>query len=207
MGLTVPDCIKSAVPLSIERGQQKVEKVEIHQTVRLVVIESGKILLVHERGGEFARKPAGWGLPGGGVDGKNAQELAGAILRFLPIYCNIHSDEKEKTFNDVVDFHTDIDLRVFLVGMKEGIEETGYIIRPEKRLFEKKDAPDHAVVVVGGRILGGELSVKSVETDDCRWFLLSALPAELYVSHFSFIKRSVKIMGLDHEVSKEAQNG
>lgn len=199
--IVIPNCIKSVLPLlPIE---EKGQKFETHQTVRLVVIEDGKVLLVHEKNDGFDSKPAGWGLPGGGVDGKTEQELVELIFRFLPVYSRIPVDKIRETFENVVNFSTDMDLRIFLVGVKEGIEETGLIIRPERKLYEKKDAPDHTVIVVNGKILGGKISTISTETDDCRWFSLSVLPAKLYVSHFSMIKRSVNILGLKDEVSKE----
>ncbi|MBI2676683.1 MAG: hypothetical protein HYX21_01850 [Candidatus Yanofskybacteria bacterium] len=201
--IVVPDCLKTATIIPGPNEREGVQKPEMHKTVRLVVIEEGKVLLVHERGGEFTVKPAGWGLPGGGVDGKTEQDLVGTILKFLPIYCRVPVGKTEEVFADIMNISTAMELPVFLVGVKEGIEETGLIIRPERKLFEKKDAPDHVVVVVNGKILGGELSTRSTETDDCRWFSLSALPAGLYVSHFSMIKRSVNILGLDYEVSRE----
>ncbi|MDO8495591.1 MAG: hypothetical protein Q7S32_03710 [bacterium] len=165
-------------------------------TVRLVVIEDDQVLLVHEKGDQFSSKPAGWGLPGGGLDGKNAEELVMSIRRFLPIQSRVPPEQVEAMMFTILDFTTDIALDVFLVGVKEGIEETGLVIRPEKKLFEIQNSPEHTIVVVRGNILGGTLSTRNTETDDCRWFSLETLPQGLYVSHERMIRRTMNILSL-----------
>lgn len=179
----------------------EVAKKEPAKTIRLVNIEDGQILLVHEKDDEFTEKPAGWGLPGGKLDSKaTVEELLASIGRFLPVYGRVPLDQVESMLEKILDFVTDMDLRVFLVGVKEGVEETGLVIRPEKELFSRKNAPDHESVVLDSRVLGGQLSTHSVETDDCRRFPLEALPLGIYHSHFRMIQRAVQEMGLQNQV-------
>lgn len=145
-------------------------------------------------------KPPGWGLSGGGVNGKREQETIDAILNFLPVYAKIPSEQVANVFADLLrSAPATMDLIVCLVGIKEGIEETGFAVSPQQVLF-KRSKIDHEDVVVEGKIIAGELMARSMETDDCRWFPLDSLPKDIYESHLRMVIRSFYQMGMPEAV-------
>lgn len=176
-------------------------------TVQLLVTdEKDRILLVHERGEgvparrakpQIGSKPAGWGLPGGGIDEKkNEQQLLEQIMKFLTVY-----RIEERCFKEMP-YAEEIDLRLYLTAVKEGIEETGLLIYPVTILLEEPNSPSHMVVVMSGQFLAGEIQKRSIETDDCGWFNLEHLPHGIYQSHIKRILRGFKVLGRDDLVHK-----
>lgn len=195
------------------------------RTIQLFVLEGDKVILVHDKGddkpayndltGEFVtkkhagsknhvsdssfidNKPPGWGLPGGGVDqGRSNEELYRQILRFLPVFRIDESIFLNMPVNEA------IDLKAFLVAIKEGIEETGLLICPLKTLFEERNAKNHKVIVVEGKVLGGHINKRSMETDDCDWFELGHIPEGTYRSHIGRILKALKSLGLNEVACK-----
>lgn len=177
------------------------------RTVQLFTydFDSQKVLLVHEKGDEVAgtmgsgidgEKPAGSGLPGGGVDErKSEQVLLERILRaYLPVY------KIEERFFREMPFNAEIELKLFLTAVTEGIEETGLLICPVRFLFEEQNSPEHKisehkVIVALGQIIAGSIQKKSIETDGCDWFDLRGLPWDTYRSHVRRIIRALKVLG------------
>ena len=199
-------------------------------TVQLVVLEEGKILLVHNK--KYGKKPSGWGMPGGGVPNGSEAEISPAIYkgiaRFLthPGYKLMGENEFEEK---VVCRQTEIESpKIFLGSVKEGIEETGFILFPERTLFvESISSQNHnhdrshnprsistndptrnqVHVILASRVLDcGELIKKTIETDDAKWFRLDELPNGLslvdriYPSHFERVKRAIEILDIGIEV-------
>ena len=166
-----------------------------------------KVLLVHEKGDEEegtkgqtteGKKPPGSGLPGGGVDENKSEEyLAGRILRsLLPIY------KIEERFFREMPYNAEIELKLFLTAVTEGIEETGLLIRPVRILFDEKNGPRHEVIVALGQVIAGRISKRSIETDGCDWFDLYGLPWDTYYSHVWRIIRALKVLGRDDLAAK-----
>lgn len=173
------------------------------RTVQLFVPDTPdfqKILLVHEKGDEEVgikkpnaikgNKPAGSGLPGGGIDETQSEQyLVGRILKsLLPIY------RISETFFVRMNYNREIELMLYLTAITEGIEETGLLINPVRILFEEQNLPEHKVVMVLGQVIAGNVSKRSIETDGCDWFDLDKLPHDTYLSHTCRIIRSLKVL-------------
>lgn len=192
---------RKEVLLVHEKGDQKENMLgqedELEELEEKVEIKTEEEEPEEEKG-----KPPGWGLSGGGVNGKREQETIDAILNFLPVYAKVPGEQVTNVFAELLrSAPATMDLIVCLVGIKEGIEETGFAVSPQRVLFKKnKRFRDHEDILVEGKIIAGELMTRSMETDDCRWFPLDALPKEIYESHFRMIIRAFYEMGLPEAV-------
>ncbi|MBI2063817.1 MAG: hypothetical protein HYT65_02395 [Candidatus Yanofskybacteria bacterium] len=176
------------------------------RTIQLFTFDpdSQKVLLVHEKGDEKAgtkelgtkgKKPAGSGLPGGGVDENKSEEiLYERILRsLLPVY------RIDEIFFREMPWDAEVELKLFLTAITEGIEETGLLIRPTRILFEDGNSfnHNHKVIVALGQVIAGNISKRSIETDGCDWFDTCSLPWDTYHSHVRRIIRALKVLGRD----------
>lgn len=168
-----------------------VPKKDRHEiTVQAVIINSeGRILLVHEKG-EDGNKPAGWGMPGGGVD-RPIEYLALQIYKFLPFF-RINPEK----WAAAQEMETEVtNPLVMLTLIKECLEETGLLVFPKRILFEEANAPGHKVVVISAEIVDGEIQKRSLETDDCDWFDMDQLPEGIYGSHIRRIAQARAVLG------------
>lgn len=172
-----------------------------YRTVQLFVIDGEKLLLVHEKGDEEVEnvksnkgvKPPGSGLPGGGIDESKSEEyiLSRLLRSLLPVYRIDENLFRGMTFNQ------DIEPKLFLTAVTEGIEETGLLICPLRVLFEEQNSRDHKVVVALGAVLGGSIQQRSIETNGCNWFNIQNLPWDTYRSHVKRIIKALKVLGRD----------
>ncbi len=171
------------------------------RTVQLFVLDGEKLLLVHEKGDEEVEgdksnksvKPPGSGLPGGGIDENKSEEYIVNRLRrsLLPVY-----RIEENLFMNMP-LNPDIESKLFLTAITEGIEETGLLICPTRVLFEEQNSPEHKVVVALGNVLGGSILKRSIETNGCDWFNFQNLPWDTYRSHVKRIIKAFKVLGRD----------
>ena len=181
------------------------------RTVQLFTFDfdNQKILLVHEKGDEKTgakgpgpdvkiRKLAGSGMPGGGIDeNKSEHYLAECIQKsLLPIYRISGTSFREMPCD------AEMELKLFLTAVTEGIEETGLLICPVRILFEEINGPGHKVVVALGRVTAGSICKRSIETDGCDWFDLHNLPWDTYHSQVRRIIRALKVLGRDDLAAK-----
>lgn len=185
------------------------------RTVQLFITDEdvANVLLVHEKeetgrtgsltDGRVGGKPAGWGIPGGGVNKTMADEdLVSQIFRFLPVY-----GIEGKLFEQM-QLGEGIDIVLALTAIKEGLEELGLLIIPVTILFEEQNFSNHKVVVMSGRVVAGKIQKRSIETDDCNWFPFNGLPQGTYHSHRRRIIRALKVLGRDdlaHKVTVEVE--
>ncbi len=97
------------------------------------------------------------------------------------------------------------DMLNYITIVREALEETGLLVLPVRELFYntvKRSEREHTVVVLKCVIIAGKIDPRSIETDDCRWFPLNALPADLYRSHFLRILKGVPLI-VDKAVIKK----
>lgn len=160
-----------------------------------------KILLVHEKGDDGNDgKPPGWGMPGGGVDDKTEEEMLEQIIKFLPVYSRIPmGEELEKMINEILNFKIVVDPKISWTCVKEGIEETGLVIRPERHLFMEPTNFYHGVEIIEGAVIAGKLSRKRLDIDDCGWFPIHDLPKGTYPSHRYRINKANEIVKKERE--------
>lgn len=151
-----------------------------------------EILLVHDRG-EPGRKRPGYAMSGGSINGFTIESTIDQIFKFLPVYRIEFQD-----FYTVLETETGMGSLIFLTSIREGIEETGFLIRPVRVVLEEASNrifaslisnASHKVVVVQAEIVAGNMQKRSIETDDCDWFPLSSLPRDTYRSHVERIKK------------------
>ena len=165
-------------------------------TVQNLILRNNdsEILLVHDKG-EPGGKRSGYGMPGGSINGFTFESTLNQILKFLPVFRIEFSD-----FRAVLETETGIDPLIFLTSLREGIEETGFLIRPIRVVLEEATNRNlsslianipHRVVVVQAEIVAGYINKRTVETDDCDWFSLSSLPQDLYRSHLERMKKAL----------------
>lgn len=178
------------------------------KTVQNFILKDGKVLLVHERGepGEGG-KPSGWGLPGGGVGvARTEEQILNQICKSLPVFGGIPLEKLDQTMKTILDWEWNgEDLKVFLTAILEGLEETGFLIKPVRELLSEENAPGHQVVVVEGVIVLGELCRHSAETDDCAWFDLDRLPEGVYNSHIRRIAKARQIIEQQEQEKEEEE--
>ncbi len=172
-------------------------------TIQSVAIEDGKILLVHEKDhtDEGGRR-AGWNLPGGNTEGWNIERTYRQIINFLPVEVDPSFDEnyfrqflsKDRMDNvffsffgahpDYRDQMSQIGQLVYLTSIREEIEETGLLTRPQSVLFEEPTRSEkHRLLVIHSVIVAGKPRERSLETDACGWFDPRNLPEGTFPSH------------------------
>src|SRR3989338_7165083 len=194
---------------------------ELSFTVQNVVIQDGKILLVHEKdhAGEGGRRP-GWNLFGGNTEGWDINRTYRQIINFLPVEVDINLDEEffrnfirqERMDNEFFSFFrthkeygnyvTLLGSMVYFTAIREGIEETGLLVRPTAVLFEElTKSENHRLIVVHSEIVLGKIKKRSLETYDCGWFDLRNLPEGTFPSHRSRIALAVYKLGIRDEKS------
>lgn len=172
-------------------------------TIQNVVFNQEKqILLVHEKDhtGEGGRHP-GWNLFGGNTEGWSIERTYRQIINFLPVEVERDLDEEffkrflneDKMDNDFFSFfwaHPEfrnlmpqIGQLAYLTSVREGIEETGLLTRPELVLSEEKTRSEtHRLLVVNSEIIQGNIRKRSLETDGCEWFDPRNLPEDTFPS-------------------------
>lgn len=199
---------------------------ELTFTVQNVVIQDEKILLVHEKNhtDEGGRHP-GWNLFGGNTAGWNIKNSYRQIINFLPVEVDINLDEEffsnfldqDRMDNDFFSFfgaHKEycnfmpqIGQLIYLTAIREGIEETGLLVRPKSVLFEESTkSENHRLFVVHSEIVLGTKRKCSLETDDCGWFDLRNLPEGTFPSHRSRIALAVYKLGLRDKTTGQYLN-
>lgn len=163
-------------------------------TVRAIIIEEDKILLVHER--KNKEKPPGWGLPGGRVDfSRPLSELKKKLAEFLVCYkISSNLKEAEEKISGIVDFSvfSEKETRIILELMRECLLETGFLVKPLNFLF-KEERKHGEILVFLCCVVGGKIEKRTVETDDCDWFEFSSLPTDIFVSHYRMIKKAIDL--------------
>lgn len=186
-------------------------------TVQSVVIEDGKILLVHEKdhAGEGGRRP-GWNLFGGNTEEWTIERTYQQIINFLPIEVDLSFDENyfrkflsedrmDNLFFSFFKNHPDyrnqmsqIGQLVYLTSIREGIEETGLLTRPKLVLFEELTRSEkHRLLVIHSVNVAGKIRERSLETDGCGWFDPRHLPEETFPSHRRRIERVIPLLGIN----------
>lgn len=181
-------------------------------SVQNVVINDGKILLVHEKDQTIEnKKRAGWGMFGGKTEGYTVNSTVEQIIKFLPIeripeedfsnFLEIRIDDCFFSWfwlhREYERFMPEIGELAFYTAIREGIEETSLLVRPKFVLFEEPTrSEDHRVIVVSSEIVSGTMNKRSLETDDCRWFDLLDLPEDIYISHKKRIALAVYKLGI-----------
>ncbi len=177
--------------------------------IRRTLDQKEQILLVHEKGEVAAGgKPAGWGLPGGGVKSHEG-DIFTQITKILPVEVRIPAEGggvrlmTETEYVSFLKMVTELpcisEPKVLLTAVKEGIEETGFLLKPVRELFREPTRGDHEVILVDCEIIIGRLSKHSTETDDVDWFELENLPQGnlpkgLYKSDAGRIARGMEIL-------------
>jgi 8-oxo-dGTP pyrophosphatase MutT (NUDIX family) len=170
-------------------------------TVHLLIEREGKLLLVFNRR-EPRGKPAGWGLPGGGIlpeEIRNITELdlsfdklaqdALSNIRGLMPKSGVSLADLNSIINARPDSHLmnwlndQLSLLIFLTAIREGIEETGLLLLPERIVWEGAVSMDHKVVIVKASVVAGRIVPGKAEIDDCDWFERGNLPEQFYLSH------------------------
>jgi 8-oxo-dGTP pyrophosphatase MutT (NUDIX family) len=159
-----------------------------------------EILLVHERehvGGPTKPvfsdkgKPAGWGMPGGGVE------------FYLESEERIREEMDKRSLNFEIAPDLDEDR---LAATREVLEETGLFIVPGRLLIRKSEIderyPDylHFIQVYYVRKFEGELTKESDETDDADWFPVADLPQGMYRKDRARILASVQALIKEGEI-------
>lgn len=165
-------------------------------TVQNIVLDKkNRILLVHDKA-KIGGKPAGWGLPGGKIEDFRTLENLVEQVRLYGLYGDntITPQDIDRVFYDKGT--TVEDPMIFLTGVKELVEESGYLGIPEQIIFIDRDGhnDEHEIVILKTNIIAGNLCQRSIETDDCRWFLTHSLPDNLYNSHYYRIQRSLVLL-------------
>lgn len=189
-------------------------------TVQAFIYRQGdseiKILLVHEKDEGVPiedpdginrtkhgkkSKPAGWALPGGGVEpGPSIGALIGKLIEFVCFYrIATNQEDARLELSKAIPENTEseYEARLILELVRECLLETGFLIRPVRQLFDHANDSGHTVYVFYGQVVAGQLQQRSVETDDCRWFGLSELPDGLFHSHAARISRVASILGVN----------
>lgn len=191
-------------------------------TVQNVVIENEKILLVHEKDhtGEGGRCP-GWNPFGGNTEGWSVERTYRQIINFLPVeripeqdFLNLLEIRLDDDFfswlwnhKDYKKFMPEIGQLIFLTAIREGIEETGLLVRPTTVLFEERTkSENHRLLVVHSERVSGMIQKRSLETDDCGWFELQVLPEGIYPSHRRRIALAVYKLGIRDKESGQLLN-
>ena len=152
--------------------------------------ESRRILMVHER----PPKPPGSGLPGGKVDG-TTESITAMIRKLLPVLSRLDPDGPEAA--PLREAEPLCDERIWWTAIKETIEETGLLVLPY--LYrEWKTYRNHRVDLIIARPLGGTMLTRSVETDDCGWFIPESIPADTYKSHRAMIHWASAQVGIQN---------
>lgn len=162
-----------------------------------------EILLVHERehvGGPTKPvfsdkgKPAGWGMPGGGVE------------FYLESEERIQEEMSKRNMKNMkFEIAPDLD-EDRLAATREVLEETGLLIVPGRLLIRKSEIderyPDylHFIQVYYVRQFKGELTKESDETDDADWFPVSDLPQGMYRKDRARILASVQALIEEGEI-------
>lgn len=181
-------------------------------SVQNVVINDGKILLVHEKDQTVEhKKRAGWGMFGGKTEGYTVQSTVEQIIKFLPVeripeedfseLLKIRMDDNFFSWfwahREYGQFMPEVGQLVFLTAIRESIEETSFLVHPKFVLFEETTkSEDHRLIVVSSEIVSGTMSKRSLETDDCEWFDLLELPEGIYPSHKRRIALAVCKLGI-----------
>lgn len=187
--------------------------------------QDGKILLVHEKeegvlvedpdginrprrrnNNGKRNKPSAWALPGGGVELRPPLEALGQkLIEFICVY-KIAPDQETaqvELANAIPEgVGSEDEARFVLELIRECLLETGFLVRPVRRLFDHPNDSGHTVYVFHCQVVAGQLQRTSVETDDCRWFGLSELPADLFHSHSVRINKAASILGLNADVEE-----
>lgn len=165
------------------------------KTVKAAIFREGQggpeILLVREKAGvggpthpyfSDEGKPAGWGLPGGGVE--YGEESRARIFREIKA--------RGFDFGGAMAFDPTGEERLAVV--REVLEETGFGVGAGRLLLREHLPTDHTVEVFQAIILGGELVRTSEETDDAGWFPVSALPPNMYRMDRERIEKMVRFL-------------
>ena len=182
-------------------------------TVQNLILRNNdtEVLFVHDKGEPEGKRP-GFAMPGGSINSFTVQSTIDQILKFLPVYRIDFSH-----FKRLLKMELNMDLLVFLTSIREGIEETGFLIQPIRVVLEEASRNNlssllpnvaHKVVVVKGDVVAGELQERSTETDYCGWFPLTSLPADTYRSHVERIKKimpkaNIRLAETDEEANCE----
>lgn len=191
-------------------------------TIQNVVIQEKEIILVHEKDhtDEGGRR-AGWNLFGGNTEGWSIERTYRQIINFLPVeripeqdFLNLLGIRLDDDFfswlwnhKDYKKFMPEIGQLIFLTAIREGIEETGLLVKPKFILFEERTASEnHHLLVAHSEIVSGTIQKRSLETDDCGWFDLRALPEGIYHSHRRRIALAVYKLGIRDKESGQLLN-
>lgn len=179
----------------------------LDKTVKVVVVREGKILLVHELG-KPNRKPPGWGLPGGGIfpdpTGKviSLDELRYEIRAQISELIKISGiDLSKKVPDSEFNMNDEIEEIIFLVALKEVLEETHLFVLPRRIMFRMpKGNFGYENVYIQGELVDGTIIKSTSETDDCDFFPPDMLPNGLYPNHAGAIYRALYFFDLSPEV-------
>jgi len=193
------------------------------KTVRLLVWrQTGpkkQILLVHEKDEKTHKdergrsgKPGGWSLPGGGIKSEE-DEIWAEIEKLLASHVRLSKGngadrplspaEYAKYYKMIEEgFPIFSEVKVRLTAIKEGIEETGLLVKPLRELFREPTLGsfnNHENVFLECEEVAGLLQIHSSETDDAWWFdednlPTGSLPVGLYKRHRSWIKLGLEII-------------
>ena len=189
------------------------------KTVRLLIRRrvgsEEQILLTHEKDERAKKdergqsgKSGGWSLPGGGIK-KQEKEIFEEIKKLHAVQLRFpkegggdrHASQEEyaKYLEVFLGFNDPpvSELKVILTAVKEGLEESGLLIKPVYELFREptpNSFNNHELVLLDCEVVAGLLQTRSIETDDCRWFGTEKLPDGLYRKHGPWIKRGLEIV-------------
>lgn len=176
----------------------------MHTTVKNLIFDqtgTGRLLLVHERGdGKPNGKPPGWGMAGGGVEPEeNVADIYREIIAML---------KKGHIFKDEVLIYIPKNDRYILAAIRETLEETGFLVRVERELFQELHS-NHAVIIYQSKIIDGALKKESPETDNADWFFYDELPQidfsldqskAIYPSEERRILKAIEVLGIKEEL-------
>lgn len=173
-------------------------RLEVEITVHVLAKKDGEVLMVSNKP-EVGGKPAGWGFPGGSIltdEQKKRfgdfqfEELVDSALSHIkefmgrydipPHYLEGVLSSTSGIIRDEGDL---VGVLIYLTAIREGLEETGLLFRPQSIAFDEMVAMDHRVVTVTAEIVAGEIVKVTDETNDCAWVDPNNLPEGSYRSH------------------------
>lgn len=182
------------------------------KTIRLLLRRKfgGKeeFLLVHEKERD---KPAGWGLPGGGLR-EYEGDIFSQIKKLLPVEVRLPDGKDGYRVMDNAEYQSYLEMiqsfpkempalepRIVLLAVKEGMEETGFLAKPVKELYRKpsNNGTGHEVILLDCEIITGRLSKRCSEIDDADWFAVDNLPEGdlpegMYSGHYSLLLKGIE---------------
>ncbi|MDP3954652.1 MAG: hypothetical protein Q8Q06_04560 [bacterium] len=156
--------------------------------------------------GHNSKKRSAWGFPGGKVGDLDMTKRL--IQNFLPVeiykgqsnekaIMNFQKDAPREKSSILMD-------ELFYGAIKEGIEELGVLVFPERNLLMDKTNSSHIFVLVYAPVARGEVSVKrTLETETARWFDLDGLPLNMYPSHIERLDRVANALGIDPRLIRQ----